>query len=321
MRCAVGIDIGGTSIQAGIVNEAGRLIAQSSIRTLARERSGDEIAAAILEQIRAFGAAVPSHSCEAIGIGCPGIIDPEKGTLIFAGNIPLSGFPLRDYFSGQRGIPVHLCNDADAAALAEVRIGAGKGARSAVMLTLGTGIGSSLILGGRIYTGFNGQGCEFGHTVIHAGGELCSCGRRGCMEVYCAAPALRRRTREMIEHCPDSILAKMVRKEGKIGGRTAFDAADAGCPYARRLIAAYIEDCAEGIANVINGLFPEMVILGGGVSRQGESFRAETERLCHEKCLHPQGLAKTRVVLAALGTKAGMIGAGLHALDRESAKL
>lgn len=317
MRYAIGIDIGGTSVQTGIVSEDGAILHQSVIPTLAKERSADEIAEAIFRQILELRKHERSCPICVLGIGCPGIIDPTEGVLLYASNLPFNHFPLCSHFQEKTGVTTYLCNDADAAALAEVRIGSGRGCQSAVMLTLGTGIGSALIRDGKIYTGFNGQGCEFGHMVIHSGGEPCSCGRKGCMEAYCAAPALRRRTEQAILRAPDSILAERAASEGKVGGRSAFNAADEGCPVAQKLLEEYYEDCAEGLANVINGLFPELIILGGGVSRQGEAFRSEIERRILSKCLCPDGLEKTRVALAALGTEAGMIGAALHALSLE----
>lgn len=201
----------------------------------------------------------------------------------------------------------HLGNDANCAALAEVVAGAAAGRRDVVLITLGTGVGGGIIIGGKIYAGMRGAGAELGHTVLVLDGEPCTCGRRGCWEAYASATALIRQTREAAVQNPQSLLAQVPAEQ--INGRTVFDAADRGDTAAQRVIDRYCEYIAAGMTDIVNALAPEMILLGGGVSRQGERLLAPIREYIATHCFGQREGAIPVVAAAQLGNDAGIIGA------------
>ena len=313
----LGIDIGGTGIQAALVEEDLTIVDFSSIATQADCSSEREILESIATQIEEL---LDKHSMtikeiRAIGLGSPGSCDPSRGLVLFAGNLPFKQTPITAFMEERFSCPSFLGNDANLAALAEDRIGAGRGAVSSLMLTLGTGVGGGVVLNERIYAGFNGVGCEIGHVILKAGGKACTCGQRGCIEAYCAAPALVMAAKEKIAEFPHSILAELSNKEEILGAKIVFDAASEACPVAEELRQNYMRDLSDAVASLINAYLPEKVILGGGISQQGEPFRKELEQLTLAKVFPSGDLAYSQIVLAELGNKAGMIGAALYAQD------
>lgn len=313
----IGVDIGGMSVKVGLIREGGEIVLRDSVPTEAGSLNQEEIilrTASLIKDVAAR-AGVELQEIRAVGVGSPGTPDNRRGMVIFAGNLGFRCCPVREILSRELGLPVYLGNDANVAALAESRIGVGRGSHSSITITIGTGIGGGVILNDRVYAGFNGAGCELGHMVIHTGGVPCSCGRNGCLEAYAAAPALMRRTEEAAKVHPDSILARCIEKEGGISGKTIFDARLEGCPLAVETLQAYMDDLAEGLANYINCYFPERIILGGGVSKQGEWFRKELEEMTRRKCFEMGDLPQTEICLAQLGNEAGIVGAAFFAED------
>ena len=295
MAYYIGVDIGGTNLKAGVVDESGQIVGEASVPTGA-DRPQDvvleDILGAVSKAVQASG--VSTKSIRAVGMGSPGKIDYETGTVVYNNNLGWKDFHISEKMSEALGLPVRLENDADAAALGEVIAGSAKGARSAIIVTLGTGVGVGIVLDGKIY-----RGSEFGHMVIVHGGLECTCGRKGCFEVYCSATGLIRMTRE------DGI----TEPDGTVNGRTVFDAAENGNKAAAELIDEYIEYLACGLANLINGLQPEVIGIGGGVAKQGERLLVPLRKKVEAEVY--KGLTPARIVGCMLGYKAGLIGAAM----------
>ena len=211
---------------------------------------------------------------------------------------------------------IYLENDANAAALGEYAAGAGKGSQSMVAITLGTGVGGGAVLNGKLYTGFNYAGMEVGHFVIEYGGRLCTCGRKGCFEAYCSATALIKRTREVMEEHPDSLLWQLAGSLEGVDGRTPFDAAAQGDAAAGKVIDEYVNYLGCGVASLVNIFQPEVFCIGGGPSAQGETLMAPVRYILNREDYARNSVRRTRLVRAALGNDAGIIGAALLPLFR-----
>ena len=214
------------------------------------------------------------------------------------------------------GCPVKVVNDANAAALGEMWLGGGKGYSNVVFVTLGTGVGGGAILNGKLYTGFNYAGMEIGHFVIEHGGRLCTCGRRGCFEAYCSATALIKRTRQVMEEDRTSRLWELAGSLEGVNGRTPFDAAAQGDPAAGKVIDEYVDYLGCGVASLVNIFQPEVICIGGGPSAQGETLMAPVRYILNREDYARNNLHRTRLVRAALGNDAGLIGAALLPLFR-----
>ncbi len=305
----IGIDIGGTNIKTGVIDENGAIISEHSIPTGAH-RQQEEVLNDIILSVKAsiHGANVNPEDIAGAGMGTPGMIDIEKGIVIYNNNLGWRNFAVSSEMSKALGMKVRLENDADAAALGEVIAGSAKGAKSAMIITLGTGVGSGYVVNGKIV-----QGCEFGHMVIDYGGRECTCGRKGCFESYCSATGLINMTKELISKNPDSILSLTAKKEGTVSGRTVFDAAVKGDSEASELIDKYISYLACGLVNIVNGLQPEVISLGGGIAKQGERLLTPLRKKVHTEIY--EGIKFPKIVTCTLGYKAGLIGAAMSARE------
>lgn len=315
MDFVLGIDLGGTNIKAGVVDEDFHIIGRAKAKT-GIPRPAEEIMDAMDQCARqaAQDAGVSWEKISRVGIGVPGTIDEKAGMVEYANNLPFRNVPMGEYLQKKLQKPIDITNDANAAALGEVLAGAAKGALNAVAVTLGTGVGGGIVLGGRLYTGLHYGGGELGHMGIQLGGRLCTCGRRGCLEAYTSATGLIRSTKEMMETHPQSLMWKLVEENGgKVSGRTAFLAAGQNDAAGQAVVDAYIEQLGYGIASIINILAPEILVIGGGVSHEGENLLRPLV-----ECVRPQLYVRTpknqtRIVLATLGNDAGLIGAAfLH---------
>ena len=309
MNVFAGIDVGGMSVKVGIFDGQARLLGKLAAAT----SKDDGYAVTVQKTVQAVKEAcqkvqVPFASLRGAGVGAPGVIDGEKGVVVRWSNYGWENKPLAADLSAGLGVPVELANDANAAALGEARFGAGKKYNSSILLTIGTGIGSGIIIDGSIFAGFRGGGGEAGHMVIESGGIPCPCGRRGCFEQYASASALIRDTkRAMFEHKDSALWRVAVTPEG-VDGRTAFTAAREGDAAARKVVDSFINYLADGIADLVNLFRPEAVLLGGGVSGEGEALLAPLrlrvgERLCVDAACIPFALLR-----AALGNDAGIYG-------------
>ncbi len=307
-----GIDLGGTNIKAGIVDGEGKLLNKLSIKTNA-ERSMEEIihdmGKLAVDAIKDAGLEI--KDIEAIGIGSPGTPDNDEGLLVYSSNLPFNKAPMRKLIREVVDLPVYIDNDANCAAMAEAVAGAGKGAKDSVTITLGTGVGAGVIVNGRIFSGFNQAGSEFGHTVLVSGGVQCGCGRKGCFEQYASATALARMTREAAEANPDSLLNKVKDEFGEWNAQIAFVAMREGDEVAAKVVDQYTDYLSDGLANAINAFMPEVLIVGGGVCNEGDPLLIPMREKTMARPYFGPGVPKTRIALAQMGNDAGIVGAAM----------
>lgn len=312
----IGIDLGGTNIAGGLVNENYEIVRKESVPTCAAERSPEEIVEAIAELCRRLAADenLTLSEIRSIGIASPGIADHDAGVVEYANNLPFRRFPICDILRRATGVEeVHVENDANAAAFGEAVAGAARGTKKSVMITLGTGVGGGIIIDGKVYSGFNYAGGELGHVVIEKDGVQCSCGRRGCWEAYSSATALIRMTNEKIAECQETgrktALTDIAAAKGKVSGKTAFDAMRAGDEAGREVVDTYISYLATGLANMINIFQPEVISLGGGISNEKDNLLAPLVPLVRGEQYGGGIVESTRICVAELGNDAGIIGA------------
>lgn len=310
----LGVDLGGINIAVGLVDENNQIIHKDSVPT-GRLRSFEEIMKDMADLCRKVteDAGYQMSDVVSIGIGSPGTPDVKEKKVVYANN--LVHFvdvnlekELQKYFPG---MTVYVENDANAAAYGEIIAGAAKEFSTAVVVTLGTGVGGGVIIENKIYAGFNHAGSEVGHMVIIKDGVPCTCGRNGCFEVYASATALIRETAEMIEKYPDSVIHSMIDGNPEnINGKTAFDAAaqndEAGCEIIRQ----YVEYLGTGISNLINVFQPEAIVIGGGISKQGENLLVPLREYV-KKNSYTRGVPESKIMTAKLGNDAGIIGAAM----------
>lgn len=312
MALHLGIDIGGTNIACGIVDDSCEIIARSKVRTNAprpyREILEDIIRAA---ELACGEAGIAPAQLASIGIGCPGTCNQSSGEVEYSNNLGFKNVPLRTDIEKRFGVSTYLGNDADAAAYGEYCAGAAKGAENAVVITLGTGVGSGIIIGGRIYSGFNYAGGEIGHTVIEVDGRQCTCGRRGCFEAYSSATGLVRTTKEYSEKYPDSIMTAMIKQDGRISARTAYQAMKQGDAAGKEVTDLYVKYLAVGIANVINIFQPDILCIGGGVCNEGDTLLLPLRKAVAEQVYTKNSKKNTEIVICSLGNDAGIIGAAM----------
>lgn len=314
----IGVDLGGTNIAVGIVNENGDLLRKSSVPTGA-DREPDLIIKDMAELCRKLVAeeGLQVSDIEYAGIATPGTADSDTGIVVYANNLPFLNYPLAAKLKEFLGVKkVLIENDANAAAKGEAACGAAKGFKDSVMITLGTGLGGGIVIDNKVYSGFNHAGAELGHIVIDLNGKSCSCGRKGCWEAYSSATGLINMTKEKLASVKDTVMHEMVEKEGKVSGRTAFDAMRKGDKAAKEVVDEYIYDLAMGITNIINIFQPEVLVIGGGICNEKEYLTKPLQEIIDREQYsrnNPEDL-KTKVRIAALGNDAGIIGAAMLGL-------
>ena len=306
---AIGVDLGGTKMLLGVLGEGSEVAWES--REASTGRAEDELVDLLVREVGEARAARPG--VEAVGLGIPATIDHERGLAVAAVNLPIADLPIRDLAAERTGLPVFVDNDANVAALAESLYGAARGARDAVMLTIGTGIGGGLILGGEIYRGSSGAGAELGHVPIEIDGLPCqgNCPGRGCVETYASGTALGREGREAAEREPGSALGRMRAEGREIDGVAVTEAARDGDPTAVGvfdLVGARLGVALAGFANIFD---PEVIVIGGGVIAAGDLLLEPARRELRSRALSP--MSRVPVVAAELGEDAGMIGAAAMA--------
>ncbi len=308
----IGVDVGGTGIQIGLVSNDYHIIHESSIPTrtdLTFDEQVRQIADCIVSTVRSAG--FTENDIESVGIGIPGIASAKTGEVIKCTNMGWFHVPFRQVFNQYLNKPVHIDNDANVAALAESVAGVSAGTSSSVFITIGTGIGSGIIINGRIWSGAHHIGGELGHVIFSLGGVPCTCGNHGCLERYCSATALIRMAREAVEDHPDSLILRSADMDpSRIEAKTVIDAARAKDPLAVKVYDFYIDCLAQAIGSVINLLDPEVIVLGGGVSKAG-SFLLDpiTDKYPKYVVFNDQTLPPVK--LAVLGSEAGIIGAAM----------
>ncbi|MDR0946745.1 MAG: ROK family protein [Ruminococcus sp.] len=310
MKYYIGIDLGGTNIKAGAVNENYEILSKVSARTHSH-RPAEEIAAdmARLSIEAAEKAGISIDDVEWIGIGTPGIADNISGTIPYSNNLGFKDVPMREYINRTIKKDVYIANDANAAAYGEYLAGAAMGAADAVCITLGTGVGAGVIIDGKIFTGRNLAGTEIGHMVIDPNGRRCTCGRDGCFEVFSSATGLIEMTKEKIREFPDSLIARYAEEDGHVSARHAFNAMRAGDKPGKDVVDCYIKYLSIGIANVINIFQPDILCIGGGVCNEGDPLLIPLREQVKEQIYTKMLEKNTEIHVAKLGNDAGIIGA------------
>lgn len=317
MAYYIGVDVGGTNIACGIVDDECNIIARSKVKTWVKDKDNPPEYSKILDNIEESvilackEAGITPSQAKSIGIGCPGICNNETGIVEYCSNLNFKDVPLKGDVEAKFGIPTYLENDANAAAFGEYVAGAAKGAKNAVVITLGTGVGSGIIVDGNIYRGSYCAGGEIGHTVIVMDGLPCSCGRNGCFEAYSSATGLVRMTTRASELNPDSLLTRIIRDDGRVSGRTAFQAMKQGDPVGTAVTEQYIKYLACGISNVINTFQPDILCIGGGVCNEGDPLMVPLRKAVSEQIYSKNSAKSTRIEVCKLANEAGIIGAAM----------
>ena len=308
----IGIDVGGTGIQFGAVDKDLKIIAEVSIPTNTHLPISEQIAQMAATVVTtAAKAGFSPDQIESVGVGIPGIANPRTGEIDRCPNMGWFHVPFREEFGKHLSVPLFIENDANVAALAESVAGVSAGTSSSVFVTIGTGIGSGIIINGKIWSGFHGVGGELGHTIFDLNGVPCTCGNRGCLERYCSATALIRMGREAIALRQDSLILQSVGNDiTKVEARTIIDAARRKDPLAEEVYTRWIHQLAQGLANVVNFLDPEVIVLGGGVSKAGAFLLEPLQREYASYVLY-NDLPIPEIKLAVLGSEAGIIGAAM----------
>lgn len=313
----LGVDLGGTNIACAVVTEKGEILGKASIPTNLPDTPdaiAGRIATCCLLAVEQTGCTM--EEIASVGIGTPGIANAKEGIVEYSCNLDFHNTPLSALVEAQLHKPVYLENDANAAALGEYAAGCGKGAHSLIAITLGTGVGGGVVIQDRLLTGFNYAGAEIGHFVMKQGGEPCGCGRKGCFEAYCSATALIRQTKRAMEANPESLMWKLSPTLDTVDGRTSFEAMKQGDETAKTVVDTYCEYLANGLASIINIFQPEVLCVGGGICNQGETLLAPVRAIVDKEDYARDSARRTKIVRAALGNDAGIIGAALLPLYR-----
>lgn len=304
----IGVDIGGTTIKIGLVDEQLQIVGRTAVPFPLI--GGEGVAKVIAQSVRNL---VEEHSLTMeqlhhVGVVVPGSIDPTGGIILDAHNLGFHDVPFREQLQTQfAGLSVFLANDADGAALAELGRGAFAGHKTGVLLTLGTGVGGGVILDGKMFSGGCRRGIELGHMQIVSGGELCTCGVRGCIEAYCSATALIRDAVKAAKEHPESALAKT----DDMTAKYAIDCAKDGDPIAMAVFEQYVDHLAAACVSVVHLLDPEVIAIGGGVSHAGDFLFEPLRKKTLEKCFFD---SHGEIVPAVMGNDAGIIGAAMLGL-------
>ena len=314
----IGVDLGGTNIAIGIVNEKYEIVRKGSVPTKP-ERGADPIIADMAALCRKLIAeeGLTLVDIESVGVATPGTANNVTGVVEYANNIPFLQYPLADRLSAQLdGKKVYIENDANAAAKAEAIAGVAAGAPISVMITLGTGVGGGIIIDGKVYTGFNFAGAELGHVVIQKDGRQCSCGRKGCWEAYSSATGLVNITKDYIVEAraagKKTIMDDMIGGDlSKVSARTAFNAMKQGDEVGAAVVDEYISYLSCGIVNMINIFKPNVLSIGGGVCNEGDYLMKPLLEKVWGETYTREGTPRTQILIAKLGNDAGIIGAAV----------
>ena len=312
----LGIDLGGTNIAVGVVDENCKIVKKGSVPTKA-EREADEIIADMAKLCKDLVAdcSLTMDDIEYAGVATPGTANRDTGIIVYANNLPFMNYPIAQKLSQMSGVKrVMIENDANAAAKAEAVAGAAKGAEFSVMITLGTGVGGGIVLDGQVYSGFNFAGAELGHMVIEKDGRPCSCGRNGCWESYSSATGLVNMTKDKLSECHstgrETLMDKIVAKnEGRISGKTAFSAMKSGDAAAAEVVEDYIDYLACGLTNILRIFQPDVLSIGGGICNEGDNLLVPLKKKIDEMLHLPDYAKKTEIKIAEMGNDAGIIGA------------
>ena len=301
----IGIDLGGTNIKVGLVNENYEIVEKASTPTNL-PRSAEEIVKSMVDTMwKVLNAAkVTIGEVNSIGIGTPGVANRNSGVVLYSCNLDFKNVNLRELFK-----PLYVENDANSAAFGEVLAGAGQGYKDVIVVTLGTGVGGGIIIDGKIYTGFNFCGAELGHNVLVYNGRQCGCGRKGCFEAYSSATALINMTRESMEEHKDSKMWEIAGSLENVDGKTAFDGMRADDAAAKDVVNMYIDYLGCGLTNIINTFQPEVLLIGGGICKEGENLTNPLNEYIKREAYCVDAERTTKLNICKLGNDAGIIGA------------
>lgn len=314
MKYYIGIDLGGTNIAAGLVGEDGTLFTRLSVPTRSGRSAGEIVEdMADLAKKAAQEGNVSWEEIEAVGMGVPGTANKETGIVEYANNLGFYDEPLVSMM--EKALPgkkIRFDNDANAAAWGEYTAGSGKGVSSMLAVTLGTGVGGGIILDGKLYEGVNYAAGEFGHFTIDRNGIVCNCGRKGCFEAYASATALISQTKEAMLDNPQSILWELCGGEiENVEGKTLFDGVRREDAAALFVFDRYVEYLAAGLLDLINIFQPELICIGGGISKAGDLLLDPLKRIIDQVDYARTSKRRTRITAAVLDNDAGLIGAAL----------
>ncbi|MGN0813413.1 MAG: ROK family protein [Candidatus Coproplasma sp.] len=313
----IGIDLGGMSAKCAVLVD-GVLCGVCRCKTDKNntpEQTATDLAVLAEQAIAQSG--IAKEQIGGIGIGSPGIIDSEKGIVASWANFGWENVKLSKLVSEKAGLPVYVLNDANAATYGEYAYGSAKKYRSAVMLTIGTGVGGGIVIDGKLIEGNGGAGAELGHEVIRFGGEKCSCGRRGCLEAYASATALIRQTKKAMTLHSESLLWQLCNQDiDRVNGKIIFEAFNSGDKTAKTIVNKYLGYLSEGVVNYVNIFRPEAIIIGGGISAQGKVITKPIQRKVNRFMLGGKNSPSVKVVAATLGNDAGIYGAAAFAENK-----
>ena len=304
----IGIDLGGTFIKGGIVDDLGNILISEKVPTES-EKGASRVVLNIANLCKTLlkNTNMTSSDVVGIGMGVPGMIDSAKGKVVYSNNLNLEHFFISEEVKKRTELPVKIANDANVAALGETKFGCGKAYNNTVMITLGTGVGGGIIIDGKLFEGNRSAGAELGHSVIVAGGEQCTCGRKGCLEAYASATALIRDTKRAMIADKNSKMWEIGDFEN-VTGKTAFDYKDCD-KSAKNVVDKYIEKLGVGITNIANEFRPEAVILGGGVCAQGDNLIEPLQAFLDKEIFAGKKGPQVKILTATLGNSAGLLGA------------
>ena len=311
----LGIDLGGTNIGAGVIDEDNKIIGSSKRKTrvpCTPEDICEQLAVTAFEAL--YNAEITIDDVPWVGIGTPGTVNRDNGVVEFSNNLQFNNLELKKLLEARMNKKVIVENVANAAAYGEYQAGALKGAKNALAITLGTGVGSGIIIDGKIYAGTNYAAGEMGHTVIVYNGRHCSCGRDGCWEMYASATGLIKSTRHAMMRTEDhtSPIWKLVENDlSNVNGRTAFDAMRAGDPVGKSVVDEYIAYLGCGLVNCINTLQPDILCIGGGICAEGDTLLKPLHEYIARQAYTINTKNQTKLCIAELGNDAGIIGAAL----------
>ena len=309
----IGVDLGGTNISVGVVDEDFNIIGRGKTKTNS-PRPAEEIFEdkAKCISMAADDAGISLDDVNVIGVGTPGSVNDETGYIDYSNNLRFDKVPAKQMLEELTGKPCFFANDASCAALGELYAGAGNGCKNLIAITLGTGVGSGIVIDGKVFRGANSAGGEIGHTVINVNGAECTCGRKGCWESYASATALIAQTKHAMKENPESKMWNCAGNDiESVNGRTAFDAMRMGDEAAKAVVDKYIYYVAVGIINVINVFQPDVLCVGGGICNEGETLLAPIRKYVVEERYSKYAQKQTEICKAQLGNDAGIIGAAM----------
>lgn len=306
-----GIDLGGTNIKAGIVDENQKILVEDSVPTRV-ERPYQEIIKDMADLVKNLLNKIHATDAElsGVGVGSPGTVDAANGVVLYSNNFDWDNIPLAAELGKYFTCPIKVSNDANCAALGEVKAGAAREIKNAILITLGTGVGGGVIIDGQVFEGAHAGGAELGHTSLIFGGELCTCGRRGCVEAYVSATGLIREAKRAAEKDPQSVMNELCKGElSNMNGKIPFDAAEQKDPAGMKVVNDYITYLGESIANYVNIFRPDVILLSGGICNQKEKLTEPLTEYIKTKCFGGEKAFIPEVRCAILGNSAGIIGA------------